>query len=347
MPASPKWHYELSNHTFGRLFLKAEADHLQSHKDMRSWVEIKKKDPRAQDKQVLDCMWVNVYKFDKHGRFNKCKARLVVRGDQQARSQNHETYAATLAGRSFRTLIAIATRFDLELIQYDVVNAFVHAPIDQDVFMKMPDGYRKKGTILQLNKALYGLRISPLLWQRDFMKTLAEIGFEQVPHEPCAFIKKGVLVFFYVDDVLIAHRKKDQEAVDQLTGHLEKKYQISGGDPIQWFLGMEITRNRDSRHTWLSQKAYIEKIAKLADKKTVYSTPMGVEELKPRQSMALPSEIQRYQKKIGSSLFAAISTRPDIAFSTSRLARFLTNPSQAHQDAADRALISISIAAAT
>ena len=62
-------------------------------------------------------MWVYVYKFDKHGRFNKCKARLVVRGDQQIKSIHEETYAATLAGRSFRTLIAIAARFDLELIQ--------------------------------------------------------------------------------------------------------------------------------------------------------------------------------------------------------------------------------------
>lgn len=339
IPAPPRWHHELHHHPFGKLFLQAEADHLQSHKDMQSWTEISRKDPRTEGKQILDCMWVYVYKFDKHGRFQKCKARLVVRGDQQAKSQNQETYAATLAGRSFRTLIAIAARFDLELIQYDVVNAFVHAPIDQDIFMRMPDGYRKKNTILLLNKALYGLRISPLLWQREFMKTLAEIGYTQVPHEPCAFIKKGILVFFYVDDVIIAHRNKDAAAVDQLTQHLKKKYKISGGEPIQWFLGMEVIRNRLSRTIWLSQKAYFEKIAKLAENKKVYSTPMGSEELLPRSTMALPHEIQKYQKKIGSLLFAAVSTRPDIAFATARLARFLNNPSQAHQDAADRALI--------
>ena len=50
-------------------------------------------------------------------------------------------YAATLAGRSFRTLIAIAARFDLELLQYDAVNAFVNAKLEEDVFMKMPPGY--------------------------------------------------------------------------------------------------------------------------------------------------------------------------------------------------------------
>jgi hypothetical protein len=45
----------------------------------------------------------------------------------------------------------IASQFDLELIQYVVVNAFVHAPFDQDIFMRMPRGYEKKGTILNAN----------------------------------------------------------------------------------------------------------------------------------------------------------------------------------------------------
>jgi hypothetical protein len=48
------------------------------------------------------------------------------------------------------------------MIQYDAVNAFVHAKLDERVFMRMPDGYRKPGVILKPNKALYGLRKSPL-----------------------------------------------------------------------------------------------------------------------------------------------------------------------------------------
>jgi hypothetical protein len=104
-----------------------------------------------------------VYKFNKHGRFDKAKARLVVRGDQQLLDPHASSYAATLAGRSFRTLIAIAARYDLELLQYDAVNAFVNAELDEEVFMKMPPGHRKARTILKLRKALYSLRRSPLL----------------------------------------------------------------------------------------------------------------------------------------------------------------------------------------
>ena len=45
-----------------------------------------------------------------------------------------------------------------------------------------------------------------------------------------------------------------------------------------------------------------------------------------------------YQRKLGSVLYAATTTRPDIAFAVSRLARFNQNPSQEHHRAADRVI---------
>ena len=65
----------------GHLFEQAEAVHLESHEQMKSWLEIGSRDPRVKGHKVLDCKWVYVYKFDKHGRFQKAKARLVVQGD--------------------------------------------------------------------------------------------------------------------------------------------------------------------------------------------------------------------------------------------------------------------------
>ncbi|EFQ91755.1 hypothetical protein PTT_11311 [Pyrenophora teres f. teres 0-1] len=145
------------------MFKEAEQTHLVSHHQMNSWSEIPIKKTKQSGQQILDCMWVYTYKFDKHHRLLKCKARLVVRGDQQRNITAQDTYTATLASRSFRILTAIAAKHDLELKQYDVTNAFVHATIDREVFIRMPRGYQKPGTVLRLNKALYRLRISPLL----------------------------------------------------------------------------------------------------------------------------------------------------------------------------------------
>ena len=73
--------------------------------------------------------------------------------------------------------------------------------------MKMPLGHSRNGTILKLNKALYGLRKSPLLWQKELTKTLTRLGSEAVPHEPCCFLKRGIITFFYVDDIVFAFKK--------------------------------------------------------------------------------------------------------------------------------------------
>jgi hypothetical protein len=236
--------------------------------------------------------------------------------------------------------MAIAAKFDLELKQYDVTNAFVHATLDRDIYMRMPRGYQKPGTLLKLLKALYGLRISPLLWQKEFTATLTTLGFKPVPQEPCCMIQSGIIIFFYVDDIIIAyHRTQEQEAMRIVT-QIQGKYLCTGGENLQWFLRMEVIRDRTRKTIQLSQASYVDKISHLITRQDIrHDTPMSGIELKPRDDLAQPAEINLYQRKIGSLLFAAVTTRPDIAFATSRLARFLMNPGKEHQEAADRVLL--------
>jgi hypothetical protein len=59
-------------------------------------------------------MWVFSYKLDEDGFVIKYKARLIIRGDLQV-SQFKDTYAATLAARVFRALIAIVAFFNLDI----------------------------------------------------------------------------------------------------------------------------------------------------------------------------------------------------------------------------------------
>ncbi|TIC93799.1 Retrovirus-related Pol polyprotein from transposon TNT 1-94 [Colletotrichum higginsianum] len=126
---------------------------------------------------------------------------------------------------------------------------------------------------------------------------------------------------------------------------LQGKYHLEGGEKLQWFLGLEILRDRATRRLWLSQAVYAEKCKKLLptradvlDDDSHKHTPMAKEELLPREGNAQPSEINRYQRKVGTILYAAVMTRPDVAFAASRLARFNQNPSEVHQKAADRVL---------
>src|SRR4029077_20065317 len=135
------------------------------------------------------------------------KARLVALGNQQ-RDCDLPTRATTLAMTSLRILLAMVAKFDLETLQMDAVNAFVPADLDELVYMRMPPGFAIPGRVLRLNKALYGLRRSPLLWQTKFTATLKDLGFTEVPQEPCVVLKGGIICFFFVDDIVFAFRKK-------------------------------------------------------------------------------------------------------------------------------------------
>jgi hypothetical protein len=91
--------YELRLHPHSDIFTEAQLIHLRSHREVGSWREIRLKEVGSN--QLLDCMWVMIYKFDKQKYLIKAKARLVVRGDQQASHVGVDNYAPTLEGRSF------------------------------------------------------------------------------------------------------------------------------------------------------------------------------------------------------------------------------------------------------
>ena len=282
-----------------------------------------------------------LYKTDKHGILQKFKARLVVWGNQQAKN-GLPTRATTLASATFRTMMAIVAKYDLETQQMDAVNAFVHCKLDETVFMKLPSGFEKPGKVIRLRKALYGLRRSPLLWQKKLTKTFRKMGFREVPQDPCVMIKGGVIVFFFVDDIVFCYRKKDKGVVDAARATLEGKFQLSFLGELKWFLGIHVLRDRQAKKLWLSQRAYIDKLTdrfKIDTTGRLPDTPMATEvKLEPPTGTATRAEQERFQRKTGSILFAAIITRPDVAFACSQLARFNTNPDQSHHEAADRVL---------
>ncbi|KAL1972155.1 hypothetical protein VTN31DRAFT_7374 [Thermomyces dupontii] len=119
---------------------------------------------------------------------------------------------------------------------------------------------------------------------------------------------------------------------------LKKRCKLQGGDNLNWFLAIRVLRDRTRRRIWLSQASYIDKISGLASTREPVRIPMGREELFPYEGFAEPKDVRSYQQKVGSLMYVAVHTRPDIAFAVSRLARFMTNPGSEHHEAADRVL---------
>jgi hypothetical protein len=204
LPNAPKSIKNLEFHFLKAEFQKAMHQHLKGHAERRSWNTVHR--GKAKGHQVLGCMWVFTYKTDKHGMLQRCKAKLVVCGNQQE-PDDLPTRATTLAVTSFRTLMAIVAKFDLETIQLDAINAFVNADLDELVYMRTPPGFPVKNHVLRLNKGFYKLRRSPLLWQKELLRALATCGFTAIPQEPCILIKGSVVAFYFMDDIMFCYRK--------------------------------------------------------------------------------------------------------------------------------------------
>lgn len=97
-------------------------------------------------------------------------------------------------------MMAITAYFDLETHQFDFFNAFINAQLDEQVYCKLPDGFKYAGKLWRLKRALYGLRRSPLLWYKNLVTFLQIKGFKLVLEHPCVMHNGKILVFFYVDD---------------------------------------------------------------------------------------------------------------------------------------------------
>ena len=338
LPPPPKYYKDVWNHPLRDAFIKAmsiEIDGLKS-KDTYEEVDL----PKDRGVQVLPLMWVYAYKFDKNGFLLKCKARICVRGDLQHVTAE-EKRAATLAARTGRMIFALVAGFDLDLRQRDATNAFLNSFLRKPVYTYLPEGMKKKGQGWKLLRALYGLRIAPRLWQKDAAAVLKKLGLEQVAEDPCVFVTQDIIVFFYVDDILIASHKSAAERAQALERELERHWVLTDQGDAEWFLGIRILRDRTIKKLWLVQDTYIASVAErfhLTSKAPV-STPGSATELESNQGIATPEFTHLYQQKIGSVQYATCNTRADAAKMASYLAQFLTNPSQAHMNAADRLIV--------
>ncbi|KAM4057298.1 reverse transcriptase (RNA-dependent DNA polymerase) [Hirsutella rhossiliensis] len=71
-------------------------------------------------------------------------------------------------------------------------------------------------------RALYGLRRSPLLWQKELTAAFRELGLTQCPDEPCIFQNDWLTVFFFVDDIVFLYRKENEDAADEMVAALKR-----------------------------------------------------------------------------------------------------------------------------
>jgi hypothetical protein len=162
---------------------------------------------------------------------------------------------------------------------------------------------------------------------------------------------KPIIHCLFVDDLFSACAKEDLAEMEADRRALSRKYTVKDLGDAKLVLGMRVTRDRKRKLLWLDQEQYVRKLL----------LRHGMEECR---TMATPSEAgyrlrkgegdnkknlgdhrdagsfsqEEYASIVGGLQYAALSTRPDIAYQASVLSRYLSDPHLQHWVAAKRVL---------
>ena len=95
---------------------------------------------------------------------------------------------------SIRILIAIAAQEGWTLHHLDVKSAFLNGEIEEELYVKQPEGFvvvGKEHWVLRLRKALYGLEQAPRAWYFKLHKCLLALGFTKSRYEQAVYLKQS------------------------------------------------------------------------------------------------------------------------------------------------------------
>src|SRR5271170_1271081 len=140
-----------------------------------------------------------------------------------------------------------------------------------------------------------------------------------------------------------------KRAVDilKLKAEIKKHWEITDHGPISWFLGFEIKRDQEAKTISINQSAYIQRVVEkfnLTNAKPILTpmepgTQFSVKQCPSSINQQLKMKGIPYSEAIGSVLWAAVVSRPDIAYATGTLSQFIQSLGHAHWEGVKQIII--------
>lgn len=275
--------------------------------------------PLPRGKQAVGGRWVYTVKENSDGT-ETCKARYVAKGyGQTERIDYKETFSPTANMTSVRALMQVAVQEDLTLHQMDVKSAYLHAPMDCEVYMEQPEGFESQSStgehlVCKLNKSLYGLKYLGRNWNMLLHDHLTENGFVQNDADQCVYSREfeneKVILLVWVDDLIIA--ANNNTLLSDVKEMLKRRFKMKDMGPLKHFLGIDFRQAEGE--VKMTQKRHIKKML----------AKFGMYECKPRstpceQKLNFDNEGEvidptGYREMVGSLIYIMTSsTRSDLS----------------------------------
>ena len=323
------------------LWIKAMHEEYVSLKDMKVFSNV----DLPPGVQPLSSKWVYTWKV-RDGVVHKAKARLVARGFEQKEGRDFDfLYAPTVASSTIKMLLAYAAESDSYIHQLDIKTAFLHGELQHKIYLHLPEGCDDhSGQVWELHRSLYGLRQAPREWYTKLADKLADLGFIRSEDDGSLFYKdvdgSRMFICIHVDDMLLIHKSKS--LVLDVVAQINKIFEITDLGVASEYLGAKIER-LSCGSIIIHQATYANSLVKKflvrsSDSQMFGTLPLPIKfvfrELGSRDAKehdeCTPCDQKLYMQIVGSLLFLANFTRPDIAFAVNQLCRYTRAPSKMH-----------------
>ena len=242
---------------------------------------------------------------------------------------------------TLRVVLALAAKMNSVIRFYDCRTAYIHASVDLNtIFMERPAGLTVKDggdKVCHLLKSLYGLAQSGRNWYLKVCEVFEMAGLQKLESDDCVFVyeENGLitLVVIFIDDFMMI--APNDNVVDNLVDKLKRSLDVveTLGDN---YLGLKILKNDDG--IIITQQHYVDKMLEkfgMQDARAVASPGIPTQNLDKWGDSPIVDSTA-YQEKIGSLLYLATVTRPDLAFVVTNLARYSKEPHRIHENAVNR-----------
>lgn len=294
---------------------------------------------RPRDAPVVGGRWHFKIKYNPDGSVAKFKARYIAKGFTQTEGVDYtETFAPTGRLASLRALIAVAASRGWEIHTMDAIAAFLNSILKETIYMELPEGNfdkeRAEGKVARLRRALYGLKQSAKCWSDEIKDKFTAMGMEQNPLDPCLWYRKNekgeILLYLHLDDMAITGN-----CISSFKEEVNTRWKMEDLGYAHQIVGIEIHRSEDGGYE-INQpqmiNSVVEKFRMTSSKPTSTPFPGGVKVYKSTDSEAeeMASKKLPYRSVVGSLMYIAISTRPDISYAVGVLSQHLERPSLTH-----------------
>ena len=290
--------------------------------------------PRPPDKNIIGSKWTLRIKRKANGKIDKYKARLVARGFTQVQGVDYfETFSPTAKLSSLRTILSIATHLNWDIKVFDYSAAFLNGEFspEEEIYMEQAPHYTNGNPkdVIQLRRTIYGLKQSSRKWYEKLTKELRKLDIHPLHSDYAVYRlikdKDILLMAIHVDDSTITG--SSPSLINDIQEEIGRIFKITLLGPISWLLGMEVTRDRESRTLTLSQKTYIDSLLQKfnMEKCKPASTPLDPSiQLSRDQCPTTPEETAEmkkfpYRELIGGLIWLTTGSRPDLAFAVGSL----------------------------